>query len=233
MKQIALCHTCQHQHAIDFDPLVGAGNAYSDWLVKHAGHAIEFRSPRRKQKDATRRLKHWSDYLHNADVKTSYAASAAVTISLNSLAASSTLLAGRESDAIDNGASNKYLDYLVSGSFTADNTNNQAGFIRVAAVGCLNDTPTWPDPFDGTDSAETVPDTGTYDAVCRMLAEIAGDNTASQVWSFGPTALSPCFGGWIPDQFVFFVSHSIQTSTNAWESSGHSMSTMGVYATVA
>ena len=235
MKVKALCHTCKHQHTIDFDPRVGPGAAFSDWLTKHPGriHDTDFVWPGRSGK-VTQEPDGWLHYLHNADVKTAYAASAAVTITLASLAASSTLLAGRESTAIDNGASNKYLDYLLAGHYRTGAANLQAGLIRTAIVGARNDTPAWPDVFDGTDSAETVTVQAMYDSICRIVSEIVTDAT-QRTWPFGPVALASFFGGVIPDQFVIFVSHSAHTSTNVWSATegDHAVSQTGIYATVA
>lgn len=170
--------------------------------------------------------------LANADVKIAYAASASPTITLASLAASSTLLAGRESTAVDNGASVKYLDYHVGGNYRAAASNNQAGSIHTCVVGANNDTPTWPDVFDGTDSTETVTDSGVFDSVVNVIHSIGADNTASQDWPFGPVSVAYGFGGMIPDQFVYFVTQNIQTSTNAWNASGNTFSHTPLYATV-
>lgn len=234
MRQLALCHTCRHQHTIEFDPVFGAGALYSDWLVKHAGHVIEIRSPRRRQRDAEQLDKTWESYISNADVKIAYGATTTPTCTLASLAASSTLLGGRESTAIDNGVTNKYLDYYLAGHYGAAATTNQAGSIRTAVVGAQGDVITWPDVFDGTDSVETVSKAGVYDAVCRLLSEIAADATASQVWPFGPCSIAAQFGGICPDNFLFFISHNIQTTTNVWHATEgtHSLKLTGVYATV-
>lgn len=235
MKIICLCHTCGIKHAMEFNPQVGPGSGFSDWTTKHPGpiHHTEFRFPRRRQRDGhSQPRRHWKEYVDNADVKVAYGASASPTITLASLAASSTLLGGRESTAIDNGASNKYLDYHVAGGYTAAAANNQAGSIYTCAVGAINDTPTWPDVFDGTDSAETVTDAGTFNSICKILSAISADNTASQVWYFGPVSVAAAFGGYLPDQFVYFVTHAIQTTTNAWHSSGHTFSHTPLYATV-
>lgn len=233
MKYLAVCHTCAIKHPIDFDPKYGPGTFFSDWYVKHGpGHDTEFLSPQRKQRDGTHTPPHtFSGYLDNADTKIAYAATASPTITLASLAASSTLLAGRESTAIDNGASVKYLDYLVAGNFRAAASNNQAGSIYVCVVAALTDTPTWPDVFDGTDSAETVSKSGVFNNICKFLAVIGADNTASQDWPFGLASVAGCFGGWIPDQFVYFVTHNIQTSTNAWNAAGNTFSHTPVYVT--
>lgn len=213
----------------------------SEWEAKHRGHDFEFLSLKReipkgfddRAYEAIGNAPWWLDYKHNADIKIAYGASAAITITLASLAASSTLLAGRESTAVDNGASNKYLDELLAGFYKMAASNNQAGIIRTAVVGNIDDTPTWPDVFDGTDSTETVTDQPTYDSICRIISDIANDNTASQVWYWGPVAIAGMFGGVLPDQYVLFVSQSAHTSTNAWSSteSDHGIKRTPIYAT--
>lgn len=234
-RVIAYCGECGQKH--DIDPQ-GGTHQYQDWYAKHCGHfGVGFSSPNRVTKKAKRvsaiprSYTTFDDYISNADIKVAYGASASPTFTLNSLAASSTLLAGRESTAIDNGASVKYLDWLASGVFKAAASNNQAGSIYVCVVAALNDTPAWPDVFDGTDSTETVSKSGVFNSVCKFLAAIAADNTASQDWPFGLSSVASCFGGWVPDQFVYFVTHNIQTSTNAWNSSGNSFNHTPVYAT--
>lgn len=261
MKIIEVCNTCSHQHELDFDRIVGPGAAFSEWLVKHPGHDIEFRSPGRSPKPwspwgmmsrhnriirnrhlleraGQRRIKaggrHWLDYLHNADVKTAYGASTGVTITLASLAASSTLLAGRESTAIDNGASNKYLDYLLAGHFKTAASNAQVGTIAVAVVAAEDDTPTWQDVFDGTDSVETVSLQNVYDQICKIAANITTTATNALVWPFGLTSVAGLFGGNVPDQFDLFISHNAETSTNAWSATegDHAVRYTPVYLTV-
>lgn len=158
-----------------------------------------------------------ASFLMNANVNAAYGATVTPTLTLASLAASSTLLAGRESSAIDNGAATKALDYLVAGNFRAGAANNQAGRIILGAVAARDDSPTWPDVFDGTDSTETISKQGIFDAIVRILADIAADNTASQTWYAAKASLITCMGLTVPpDQFVFFVAQSIQTGTNVW-----------------
>ncbi len=182
-----------------------------------------------------KRINHsWMEYLANADVKTAYGASAAPTMTLASLAASSTLLAGRESSAIDNGAANKYLDYLVAGHFKTAASNAAVGAINVTVVAAEDDTPTWQNVFDGTDSTETVSLQSVYDQICKVLASITTTATDALTWPFGLTSVAGLYGGNVPDQFVFFVSHSAETSTNAWSATegDHSIKYTPVYLTV-
>ena len=176
-----------------------------------------------------------ASFLPNANVNVAYGATATPTMTLASLAASSTLLAGRESTAIDNGASTKYLDVLAAGNYKAGAANNQAGSILTCVVGARDDTPTWPDVFDGTDSAETVTDQPTFDSICRVISSIAADNTASQVWPWGPVGVAGFFGGALMDQWLLFVTQAIQTSTNVWSAteSDHAVRYTGITLTVA
>ena len=160
------------------------------------------------------------------DIKQKFLASFTVVDSgLNSLAASSTRLAGYESNAVDVGAysGGPPQDVLLAGYFTAAGSNSQAGQIDVWVIGSLNDTPTWPDVFDGTASAETVTSANILYAIGKLAVSITGDNTTSRVYPFGPVSVAALFGGVLPDQFVVFIAHNIQTSTNAWHSSGHAI----------
>ena len=71
----------------------------------------------------------------------------------------------------------------------------------------LNDS-TWPDVFDGTDSAETVTSSGIRDSVCRLAAVMATDATSDRVNYFGPVSVAALFGGTVPPKFVVFVTHN-------------------------
>lgn len=161
------------------------------------------------------------------DIKAKYAASFTIESSgYNSLAASSTRVAGYESAAIDNGAysGGPMKDFHVAGYFKAAAANHNAGQIDVWAIGCVNDTPTWPDVFDGTASAETVTSVNILNSIGKPIAAILGDSTNDRVYPFGPVGIAQLFGGSVPDQFVIFVAQNIQTSTNAWAASGHLVS---------
>ncbi len=144
---------------------------------------------------------------------------------LNSLAASGTYLGGYETAAVDNGAytGGPCLDFLLSGHFKAAGSNHNAGNIEVWVIGSENDTPTWPDVFDGTASAETVTSRNVLMACGRLAAVIVGDSSNDRVYSFAPVSVASLFGGAVPDQWVVFVTHAIQSSTNAWASSGHAI----------
>lgn len=164
------------------------------------------------------------------DIKLVYPSASDITITLASLAPSSTLLAGRESTAIDN-TSNLYTDYLVSGKIKTNATITAGGRIEVWAVGSWDGT-TWPDVFDGTDSDETLTNANIKSAVCRLVASMAVDATGT--YYFPPTSIAALFGGTLPPKFVLFVTHNTH-ATNALDSTGgnHQIRLQPVYQNVA
>lgn len=164
-----------------------------------------------------------------ADIKTAYGSSSALTITLASLASNSTLVAGRESTAVDN-TTNKYVDYLLAG-FVTTGTSPTAGTIGVYVVGMLDDS-TWPDVFDGTDSAETVTSAAIRDLICRPAAEIPTDTTSNRPYPFGPVSVASLFGGVLPAKFSVFCSHSTVVALNA-TGGNHAISVKPVYFTSA
>ena len=147
-----------------------------------------------------------------------YGASIAVfgSTDLDSLAASSTLVAGRESDVITNTAN----DVLLAGRFKANNTAPTAGQIAVYVGAVLNDTPAYPDVFDGTSSAETVTSADIRNSILRLAATIATDATPNRVYEFAPVNIAALFGGVMPPKWWVFVTHSMVQALNTTANAG-------------
>lgn len=166
------------------------------------------------------------------DVKVAYAASSNLTVTnLHGVASSSTHVNGWESGEIDN-TTNKYVDYLVMAKFTVESTGLSAGEIRLWCVPTLDDTPTYPGGFDGTESTETAPlddENGTR-AGAVLLKVIATDTTASQVYYMHAVSVAAAFGGHCPAKFVLFVTQSTGTTL---ETTGNQVTIKGLYYTVA
>ena len=164
-----------------------------------------------------------------ADRKIAYAATGAITFtSINSLAASSSLLAGAESNTIDN-SSTLALDVLISGKVTAGSSPT-AGAIEVWVVPQLEDTPTWPDVFDGTDSAESATSRDILTAGARLAWSVLTDTTSSRVYYMPPTSVAALFGGVVPKKFTLFAVHSMVA---ALPSSGHTFWQQAITETIA
>lgn len=234
----AVCNGCRRKHDIA-ETTSRWLTAMDEWRAKHHGPDcdIEFISRKREIPagidesafEAANRAPWWLDYTPNVDIKLALASSASLTITLASLATSSTLTAGREATAVDNGT-NLYLDYHVGGKITTGTSPTDNRLIVIYAVGAVNDTPTWPDVFDGTDSAETVTSTEIRDAALSWFASSDTDNTSDVTYWFKPCSIAAAFGGIVPDQWTLWVTHSTGVNLNA-TGSNHALSYTGVYQT--
>lgn len=163
------------------------------------------------------------------DVKMAYAASANLDVTnLNGLSASATWVAGWESPTIDN-SSTLYEDYSIDIKITVESAGLSAGEIRAYLVKMLDDS-TWPDVFDGTQSAETLTDTEIRDAICLLGAFTATDTTASRVYYMTIPSVAAVFGGNLPHKFALFITQSTGTTL---ETTGNQVTYKGRYRTVA
>lgn len=166
-----------------------------------------------------------------SSVKTAYASSSNLTITLASLGTSSTWLSGQESTQVDN-TTNLYYDYKLSGKITVGTTPTINTEIRVYVVGLMDDS-TYPDVFDGTDSAESVTSAGVGSAFLKLGAVILVDATTSnRTYAFEVGSVRAVFGGVLPKKFVVFVAHNTGVSLNS-TGSNHQVTVTGEYATVA
>jgi hypothetical protein len=231
----AVCHDCRHRHRIYVNGWE-AGAAIFDWRHKHAGHHTEIISGRRDiPRGFDDRLVEregvgpwWLRYAPNADIKLAYAADAAFTITLASLAESNTWVAGREATSVSNG-SNKYLDYEITGKITVGTSPTAETSIELRGIKPINDTPTWPDVFDGTDSAETITNTQIRDKQVRLW-----DTAVAATSDIGyPITLALTLAeawGFVPDNFTVFVAHNTDTNLHA-TGGNHEINYRGVYGT--
>lgn len=91
-----------------------------------------------------------------------------ITMDLASLTSSSTLVAGRESTEIDN-STNRYLDAQVMGTISVGTTPTINTQIVVFVWGSdVSLATTAIDVLDGTDSAETLTNTGVQASLARL-----------------------------------------------------------------
>lgn len=231
----AICHDCKHRHRIDLAPDL-FGRAAFDWEVKHRGHQIEFLSPSRflprgiddSLWEENGKAPWWLDYRHNADIKIAYAADGQFTITLASLATSSTFLSGQEATSVSNGA-NKYLDYEITGKITTGIWPTVNKEIRLYGVKPINDTPTWPDAFDGTDSAETITNSYILD---KLVLLWSGSNSAASNVTYPIVSALTLAQAWglVPDNFTIFVAHSTAVNLSGTPDN-HEISYRGIYLT--
>jgi len=163
-----------------------------------------------------------------ASTKLTYASSAALTITLASLATSSTLVAGRSSTEIDN-TTNLHIDKLISGKVTVGTTPTVNTLIEVWLIPKREDS-SYHDTFDGTDKAVTVTSRSHLLAYGTLLATMAVPATTSNVaYEFSRSA-SAATGMALPAKFQIFVVHNTGVNLNS-TGGNHALYEKGVYTT--
>lgn len=214
---------------MEFDPLLGPYNTFSDWLIKHPQHEVEFRWPNRRQKDLIARPEStFEQYLHNADIKIAWGTAATGTGGITSLATSSTWVSGYEWFIVDN-SSDKMLDQICQGKVTVGTSPTASTEIRIYAVGSY-DGSTWPDVFDGTASGETLTSEGSRDGYAKLAAILRVDATTSNREYPFQFALAPLFGGTVLKKTALFVAQN--TGANLHATAGnHTYANQPTYAT--
>lgn len=153
--------------------------------------------------------------------KIAYAAAATVfaATDLDSLASSATLVAGFESNVIDN-SSNLYVDALLSGRFKANNTAPTAGGqIQMWVGSLLNDTE-YPDVFDGTAGAETVTSVDIRNSILRLAGAVINDASSNRVYEMAPVSVAALFGGRMPRKWFVWITQSTGQALNVTGSAG-------------
>lgn len=156
-----------------------------------------------------------------------------ITIAPASTATSSTLLAGVESDQIDNTA-NLFDEALLQGFVTVGTTPTINTFIYVYVWGSHTSLGTTArDVLDGTSSAETITSAGIRDSFLKLAAVLIVDATTSdRTYEFGPISVRSLFGGAMPQYWGVFLTHNTGVNLNA-TAGNHQMKYTGVTYTVA
>lgn len=163
-----------------------------------------------------------------ATVSLNYAANATITMDLANLGSSATFVAGRESTQVDN-TSNKYIDVIVEGAVSVGTTPTANTTINIYVYGSDTSLATTAvDVLDGTDSAETLTNTGILYSALKLGAVINVLATTSDIaYPVAPFSVAQLFGGALPKYWGLFVSHNTgvnlrntSVNTNAFTFSG-------------
>lgn len=146
-----------------------------------------------------------------------YSSNTTITCGVASLASSSTFIAGRESNEIDNATTNKYVDALVQGKVTVGTTPTANTYINVYVWGADTSLATTAiDVLDGTDSAESITNTGVLGSALRLGASIPVLVATSDItYNFAPFSVAQLFGGVMPKFWGLYVAHNTGVNLNA------------------
>ena len=142
-----------------------------------------------------------------ATTTVSYSSNTTITMDLANLGTSATFVAGRESSEIDN-TTNKYMDCLVSGKVSVGTTPTANKTIAVYVWGAETSLATTAlDVLDGTDSAETLTNTGILNALRFGAVVAVPAATSDQQYIVLPFSVASKFGGVMPKFWGLFVAH--------------------------
>jgi hypothetical protein len=219
MRVMGICRKCKHYHPVEGITPDLFGKAAFDWEYRHRlcalelPGAVEFLSSARifpkgfddRVYEAAGQGPQWLEWKANANVTVAYIADAALTFDLTALASSATFTAGRESTKVTN--SSNYLDCGISGNFISGTTPTVPAEARLYYVRPTEDTPTWPDVFDGTDSAETVTNAQILDTLPLAWSGLASATSNVTYPVVNALTLAQAFG-YVPKDFVLFFSHA-------------------------
>ena len=140
-----------------------------------------------------------------------YAAAATVTLTSSGLASTAGLLAGRQSDAVDN-SSNKYIDALVGGKLVTTATTTTNTQIQIWAFASYDGTTF--SASAGTTDANFTPDAGAKNLM-RLLTIIPNITTTAVTYAWGPFSVAQAFGGVLPIKWGIYIVQNTGTALAA------------------
>lgn len=172
-------------------------------------------------------------------VSTNYSSvsdSTAITITLASLATSSSLVAGRESTVVDN-TTNKYLDALVTGQITTGTTptvNTTIAVYVYTPLSVAGSTFVYPKAtataLTAVDAAATF-EAGQLGNAVRLAGAATVNATSDRPYNF-EFSVAQLFGGIMPLKWGLWVVHSTGVALNA-TAGNHYFHYVGIKADVA
>lgn len=165
----------------------------------------------------------------SGDVTLKRGTSVALTITLGSLASSSTRVAGRESTAVT--PADPVIDHLVGGKVTVGTAPTVNKQIDVWVYAELDDAPAYPDTITGADGARTLTSENVRNAALVLARSIQVDATSDRLYYIAPFSVAELFGGKLPGHWGLFVTHDTGVALNA-TGSNHVLKTTPVYANV-
>lgn len=158
-----------------------------------------------------------------------YSSPVTITFDFANLASSSTFVAGRECSQIDN-TSNLYEDAIIQGTLSVGTTPTAGTRIILFGWGANQSLATTAiDVLDGTDSAETLTNTGVL-ASFRPLAVITVLATTSDI-AYPIVCPSVCLRmGWkvLPPFWGFFGAHNTGVNTRNTAVNTNSLAYIGI-----
>jgi hypothetical protein len=152
-----------------------------------------------------------------ATASVNYSSNSSITCGVASTASSATFVAGRESNEVSN-TTNLFIDAMVRGKVTVGTTPTANTQINIYVWGSnVSLATTAIDTLDGTDSAETLTNTGVLFSALARLATITVTAATSDIgYDFPPSSVCGALGLQVlPKFWGLFVAHNTGVALNA------------------
>jgi hypothetical protein len=147
-------------------------------------------------------------------VQPQYATGVALTITLASLATSSTRTAGEQSNEIDN-TTTKYDDIEIAGKITTGTSPAASKQIDIWVIPIKPYAAAYPDVITNAgDAAKTWTSENVRNAGGVLLKSILVDSTSNQTYHFSGLSVKSAVG-FCPRKFVMFVAHDTGANLHA------------------
>lgn len=139
-----------------------------------------------------------------------YGSSSAMTMTLASLASDTSLVAGRESTAVDNKDTDDAVDVQVGGKVTTGTSPTASRQIEVWLYGSYDDV-----EFSGGASGSDANLTPDAKSLLKLLTVIPTTNTSDKTYRWGPFSVAQAFGGSMPVQWGVYIVHNTGVNLNS------------------
>lgn len=139
----------------------------------------------------------------------SYGSATSITMTLASLASDTNLVAGRESNSVDN-TSDLAIDALVEGKVTTGTSPTASRQIEVWLIGSVDGT-----NFSGSATGSDANLTPSEKTLLKLLTVIPTVNTSDKAYTWGPFSVAQAFGGTMPATWSVYIVHNTGQNLNS------------------
>lgn len=147
-------------------------------------------------------------------LKPSYGSATSITCTTTSLATDSNLLAGRQSNIVNN-TSDLADDAILGGTIATTGTPTAATVIELWLFGSWDNGTTFSAGASSGGDANLSPATIGSKSLMALAQIIQQTDTTSRTYTVGPISVAAAFGGVMPDHWGFFVVQNTGTTLGA------------------
>jgi hypothetical protein len=146
-------------------------------------------------------------------LKPSYGSATAITCTTTSLTSDTNLLAGRQSNVVNN-TSDLGVDVIIGGTIATTSTPTANTVIEFWLFGSWDNGTTYSAAAGGGDGNFSPATIGSKNLM-SLAAVISQTDTTARTYTLGPISVGQMFGGVMPDHWGFYVVHNTAQTLGA------------------